>query len=74
MNEFIAFIKAYIFTLRSPLKYLVVSQTHMVLYRDAVCEEVSFIGVVQDIPDVTPHSIIHKLRPIKTYYGSWTNH
>ena len=71
MNFLIAFTKAYLFTLRSPLKYLVVSQTRMVLHFDAVCEEFSFIGVVQDIPDVTEHSIIHKLRPIKTYYGKW---
>lgn len=73
MKEFIAFMKSYVFTLRNPLKYLVVSQTHIRLYRDAVCEEISFIGVVQDIPDVTPHSTIHKLRPIRTYYGIWKN-
>ena len=71
MIKFTAFLKSYLFTLRSPLKYRVVSQTRIVLHRDAVCEDISFIGVMQDIPDVTPHSVIHKLRPIKSYYGEW---
>ena len=71
MTKFIAFLKAYFFTLRSPLRYRVISQTCMVLHRDAVCEEIAFIGVMEDIPDVTTHSIIHKLVPIKTYYGKW---
>lgn len=71
MKIFWAMVKAYVYTLRSPLKYRMVSQTHVILHRDAVCEEISFIGVMEDKPDVTPHSIIHKLVPIKTYYGDW---
>lgn len=66
-----AFIKAYVYWLRNPLNYRVASQTHMVLHRDAVCEEISFIGVIQDIPDITEFTIIHKFRPIKTFYGEW---
>ena len=72
MNKIIwSFIKAYMYWLRNPLNYKIVSQTHMKLYRDAVCEEFSFIGVMQDTPDVTDHSVIHKLVPIRTYYGEW---
>lgn len=71
MKIFIAMMKSYVYTLRCPLKYRVISQTRMILHRDAVCEEFAFIGVMQDIPDVTPHSVIHKLRPIRTYYGEW---
>lgn len=71
MEIFKAFIKAYLYTLRRPLEYRVVSKTTILMKNKIVCEELSYIGVMQDVPDVTPHSIIHKLVPIKTYYGQW---
>ena len=68
-----AFIKANLYTLRSPLKYQVISKTcvHLRGQKGVIEEEYIFIGVMQDIPDVTDHSIIHKLVPVKTFYGEW---
>ena len=66
-----AFFKAYLFSFRKPFKYRVISRTDFFLHVDAVIEEISFIGVMEDKPDITPHSIIHKLVPIKIFYGEW---
>ena len=72
-----AFVKAHWFVLRHPLRYRVISKTTVVLLdREGwpgtrLEEEYSYIGVMEDIPDVTDHSIIHKLVPVKTYYGKW---
>lgn len=68
-----AFIKSYCYVIRNPLNYRVVSKSTVYLRGEegAISEEVDFVGVVQDIPDVTDHSIIHKWRVMKTFYGEW---
>ena len=68
-----AFVKANLFCLRNPFKYKVVSKSTVCLRGEDgnIEEEISYIGVMQDIPDVTDYSIIHKLVPIRTYYGKW---
>ena len=72
MKQVIAFIKANLFAMRCPWKYRVITKTEVFIREgDVYVEEYVFIGVMQDIPDVTEYSIIHKLRPVKTYYGEW---
>ena len=68
-----ALFKSYLYQCRSPLKYRVVTKSSVTFWRDdnVVREEVTFVGVVQDIPDVTDHSIIHKWVLVKTFYGEW---
>ena len=68
-----ALLKSNFYCLRNPLKYQVVSKSTIYLRGEegAIFEEINFVGVVQDIPDVTDHSIIHKWVMIKTYYGEW---
>lgn len=68
-----AFINAYFYWLRNPFNYSVLSKSTVYLRgeEDAIFEEIDFVGVVQDIPDVTDHSIIHKWVVVKTFYGEW---
>lgn len=68
-----AFIKAYFYWLRNPFKFRVLSKSTIYLRGEegAIFEEINFVGVVQDTPDVTDHSIIHKWVVVKTFYGEW---
>lgn len=68
-----ALFKSYLYQCRKPLTYRVVTKSE-ILFKEgegAVSEDITFVGVVQDIPDVTDHSIIHKWVVIKTFYGEW---
>ena len=68
-----ALFKSYLYQCKNPLNYQVVTKSSIYVQGVdmAVSEEVTFVGVVQDIPDVTPHSIMHKWVVIKTFYGEW---
>lgn len=70
-----ALFKSYLYQCRNPLNYRVVTKSTILLREyeagGSLSEEVTFVGVVQDIPDVTPHSIIHKWVVVKTFYGEW---
>jgi len=68
-----ALLKSNFYCLRNPLKYQVVSKSTVYLRGEegSISEEITFVGVAQDIPDVTDHSIIHKWAVVKTYYGEW---
>lgn len=69
-----ALFKSYLYQCRNPLNYRVITKSTLYWTDTAagnVSEEVDFVGVVQDIPDVTDHSIIHKWVVIKTFYGEW---
>ncbi len=70
-----ALLKSNFYCLRNPLKYRVISKSTIYLEGEegAIFEEITFVGVTQDIPDVTDHSIIHKWAVVKTYYGEWNN-
>jgi len=69
----IALFKSYLYQCRNPLNYRVVSRSTVSIREGggAVSEEVTFVGVVRDVPDVTSHSIIHKWVLVKTFYGEW---
>jgi len=62
-----------LYWLRNPFNYVVMTKSTVCLRGEegAMDEEINFVGVVQDIPDVTDHSVIHKWRLVKTYYGEW---
>ncbi len=70
-----ALFKSYLYQCRNPLNYRVVTKSTIFLREyeadGSLSEDVTFVGVVQDIPDVTDHSIIHKWVVIKTFYGEW---
>ena len=72
-----ALFMSYLYQCRNPLNYRVVSQSNVFLTEyvngGAVHEDMTFVGVVRDIPDVTPHSIIHKWVVVKTFYGEWND-
>jgi len=62
-----------LYWLRNPLKYVVLTKSTVCFHgkEDVLSEEINFVGVVRDVPDVTPHSIIHKWVMVKTFYGEW---
>ncbi len=70
-----ALFRSYLYQCRNPLNYRVISKSTIILreYENggSLSEDITFVGVVQDIPDVTDHSIIHKWVVIKTFYGGW---
>ncbi len=70
-----ALFRSYLYQCRNPLNYRVVSKSTIFLREyeagGSLSEDITFVGVVQDIPDVTDHSIIHKWVVIKTFYGGW---
>lgn len=68
-----ALFRSYLYQCRNPLNYRVVTKSE-ILFKEGegfIQEDVSFVGVVRDIPDVTDHSVIHKWRLVKTFYGEW---
>ncbi len=73
MNILWAFVKANLFWLRSPLKYQVWSISEVVLFDGAAAhEEISFVGIIEDVITGDEFAIIHKPKVIKTFYGEFT--
>ncbi len=68
-----AYVLSNLYWLRNPFSYVVMTKSTVCLEGEqgAMSEEINFVGVVQDIPDVTDHSIIHKWVMVKTFYGEW---
>jgi len=69
-----AFVKANLYLFRHPLKYQLwsISTVQHVAENGRVHEEITFVGIIEDVITGDEFAKIHKPKVIKTFYGEFT--